>query len=368
MTTAHHISTRQVVLAAIASLALMLVASPAFLASDIAALEGGARAPWRAVPADAPLSIDRATRARKALRRPTHARTWKMSYTAHNGALRDAVVVLPDWYGPHRHPPLPMVISPHGRGLNGASNARLWGDLPALGSFVLVSPDGEGRRRHDTSWGWRGQIDDLARMPKLVEKALPWLEIDATRVYAVGGSMGGQETLLLVASHPEVLAGAAAIDSVTDFALQYRNFPRLKCNARCRRDIGSRGLVLQGQARDEIGGTPDDAPAAYAERSAMSFAREVAASCVPLQVWWSSKDEIVVDSKLQSGRFVRALRAFVPRAAVEEYAGRWIHTRVMRADRQLPLVVERFGLLRDRWGVRPKLRYTATAGTGCAAR
>src|SRR5215218_7618011 len=166
MTTAHHISTRQVVLAAIASLALMLVASPAFLASDIAALEGGARAPWRAVPADAPLSIDRATRARKALRRPTHARTWKMSYTAHNGALRDAVVVLPDWYGPHRHPPLPMVISPHGRGLNGASNARLWGDLPALGSFVLVSPDGEGRRRHDTSWGWRGQIDDLARMPK----------------------------------------------------------------------------------------------------------------------------------------------------------------------------------------------------------
>ena len=42
------------------------------------------------------------------------------------------------------------------------------------------------------SWGYRGQIDDLARMPSIAHGALPWLRIDPQRVYAVGGSMGGQ--------------------------------------------------------------------------------------------------------------------------------------------------------------------------------
>jgi pimeloyl-ACP methyl ester carboxylesterase len=49
-------------------------------------------------------------------------------------------------------------------------------------------------------------------MPKLVRGQLPWLRILRHRIYAFGGSMGGQETLLLVARHPRLLAGAAAFD------------------------------------------------------------------------------------------------------------------------------------------------------------
>src|SRR5262245_18359185 len=141
-------------------------------------------------------------------------RVWRISYAAHNGVTRAAYVVLPAWYGPGRNPVLPVVISPHGRGGNGLANARFFGDLPGIGRFGVISPDGMGRRFGQFSYGYSGQIDDLARMPDIAAEELPWLRVDRSRVYALGTSMGGQETLLLVARHPRLLAGAVAMDSV----------------------------------------------------------------------------------------------------------------------------------------------------------
>jgi pimeloyl-ACP methyl ester carboxylesterase len=115
------------------------------------------------------------------------------------------------------------------------ANASLWGALPARGPFALISPAGEGRRLPLYSWGSAGQVDDLARMPEIARLTLPWLRANRHRIYAFGGSMGGQETLLLLAKHPRLLAGAAAFDSVTNLARQYRTFPRLPRNKRCRR-------------------------------------------------------------------------------------------------------------------------------------
>ena len=152
---------------------------------------------------------------------------WKISYRAHDGQRRTAFVVLPAWYGPKQHVRIPLVISPHGRGVSARTNANLWGSLPARGMFAVISPEGAGRKLARYSWGSVGQIDDLARMPAIARRTLPWLQIDAKRIYAIGGSMGGQETLLLLARHPRMLAGAAAFDSVADFARQYRNFPRM---------------------------------------------------------------------------------------------------------------------------------------------
>ena len=168
------------------------------------------------------------------LARLLHTRSWVISYRAHTGRTRLARLLLPSWYGPHRHPRIPLVISPHGRGTDGSANARLWGDLPGIGGFAVVNPDGEGDRLGAYSWGAPGQVDDLARMPGYVRSALPWLRVDRSRIYAVGGSMGGQETLLLLGRHGGLLAGAAAFDAVADFAHQYDQFSRLPCNARCR--------------------------------------------------------------------------------------------------------------------------------------
>src|SRR5438093_985389 len=178
-------------------------------------------------------------------------------YRTHDGYRRAAYVVLPDWYGPHDNPPLPLIISPHGRGVSALENVERWGDLPALGPFAVVNPEGQGRRLAHFSWGYPGQIDDLARMPEIVRHAIPWLRLDRSRIYSFGASMGGQESLLLVARHPSLLAGAAAFDAVTNMARRYRDFPRIGCNRRClarwRSPLGSR---LRTLARAEIGGTP----------------------------------------------------------------------------------------------------------------
>ncbi len=264
-------------------------------------------------------------------------RLLKIDYRAWDGRNRPAYVLLPRWYGPRRNPPLPLVISPHGRGVPARNNARIWGDLPARGPFAVVNPAGQGRRFALYSWGDAGQIGDLARMPQILHRRLPWLRIDRRRIYAFGGSMGGQETLLLVARHPHLLAGAAAFDADTDLALRYRDFPLLRF-----------GLFLQWAARREVGGPPWRDPRAYALRSPLDYTHAIARSGVPLQLWWSTRDRIVVDQARQSGLLYRSIMKLRPRAPVHAFVGTWRHTAEMRWNRRLPLALELFGLLRSR--------------------
>lgn len=285
--------------------------------------------------------------ARRAQEAPA-VRTWKIHYRAHNGVRRAAYVLLPASYGPRNpSPPIPLVISPHGRGLTGLHNIPLWGSLPAEGPFAVVSPDGHGRRLARYSWGYRGQVDDLARMPEILRRTLPWLRIDHSRVYAFGGSMGGQEVLLLAARHSELVAGVAAFDAVTNLARQYRAFPRLACSRRCvALWKGPLGKALQRLARYEIGGTPATAPAEYAARSPVGYVRSLAFSCVPIQMWWSVADRVVVDQQHQSARLFWNIRQLNPIAPLDGYVGFWIHTSEMRARSQLPRALAAFGLLR----------------------
>jgi dipeptidyl aminopeptidase/acylaminoacyl peptidase len=262
-------------------------------------------------------------------------RTWRIVYRAHDGLTRVALVVLPRWYGPRRDPAIPLVISPHGRGAEPAANARFWGNLPALGRFAVVNPEGQGARLALYSWGSPGQIRDLARMPEIVRHALPWLRIAPHAVYAVGGSMGGQETLLLVAEHPHLLAGAISFDAPTNMAARYSAFPELR-----------NGLTIQKLARLEFGGVPRTRGDLYADRSPIYFAREIASSNVPLEIWWSTEDRVVVDQARESGLLYRAIKRLNPQAPVVEYVGAWQHTAEMRSFRRLPLALAAMGLLR----------------------
>lgn len=265
---------------------------------------------------------------------PHDVREWRITYVAHDGLVRDAYVLLPRWYGPRHHPRLPLVISPHGRGVAARANARLWGDLPALGLFAVVNPEGQGRRLALYSWGDPGEIHDLARMPAIVARKLPWLRVDRRRIYAFGSSMGGQETLLLVARYPRLLAGAAAFDAATNMPARYRAFRLLRF-----------GLGTQQLARLEIGGAPWVDPRAWAARSPIDWARQIAFSGVPLQVWWSKDDRIVVDQQQESGALVDAVRRLNPRAPVRELVGTWRHSAEFRYDRRLPVALALFGLM-----------------------
>lgn len=273
-------------------------------------------------------------------------RVWKIAYRAHDNSRRYAYLALPRSYRPGHTEPIPLVISPHGRGISGRANVKLWGQLPAVGNFAVISPDGQGRVLANYSWGSAGQIADLARMPAIVHSALPWVHVAPKQVYAVGGSMGAQETLLLLARHPHLLAGAAAFDPVVDFALQYREFPRLACSTACRKVWnGPIGRSLQSLARTELGGSPGKVPFAFELRSPLTYARAIAFSGVPLQIWWSPNDRIVIDQQRQAARFLKRIRKLNPKADVIGYTGGWRHSAEMRAKTRLPSALVDFGLL-----------------------
>ena len=253
-------------------------------------------------------------------------------YRAHDGYTRHAWLLLPAWYGPMRHPRIPLVISPHGRGVTALDNVRFWGDLPARGPFAVVNPEGQGRRLTLYSWGDPGQIDDLARMPAILKRAIRWVRLG--RVYAVGGSMGGQETLLLLARHPHLLAGAVSFDAPVNMAARFRAFPEIK-----------NGRGLQQLAVEEVGGTPWRDPQAWRLRSPLDFVRSIADSGVPLQLWWSTRDRIVVNGRDQSGLLYRDIERLNPGAPVTQVVGTWRHTAEMHWNTRLPIALRALGLL-----------------------
>jgi poly(3-hydroxybutyrate) depolymerase len=250
-------------------------------------------------------------------------------YRAHDGVVRPAWLLLPAGYHGQR---IAFVISPHGRGVDEKDNALLWGDLPGEGGFALIAPAGEGRRLHWYSWGAPGQIADLARMPEIARRH--GVNVDRRRIYAFGGSMGGMETLLLVARYPRLLAGAAAFDPATDMARRYRDFAALP-----------HGRTLQALARMEIGGTPDQVPRAYALRSPDHYARAIADSGVPLQLFWSSRDRIIRDQVAETSRLADVILRDDRDARLWDFHGEWRHTAEMRWNRRLPRALARFGLL-----------------------
>jgi poly(3-hydroxybutyrate) depolymerase len=260
-----------------------------------------------------------------------------ISYLAHDGLSRRAYLILPAWYGPKEHPPIPLVISPHGRGVRARTNIRRWGNLPGRGGFAVINPEGQGRRLRLFSWGDPGEIRDLARMPLIAQHAVPWLRIDRRRVYAFGGSMGGQETLLLLARFPRLLAGAAAFDAPTNMAARYRAF-----------DLLPFGDGLQRLARREIGGTPATDPGGYETRSPLDYARKIAFAGVPLQIWWSTRDRTVDDQKHESGLLYSDIKRLNPSASVSEFVGTWAHTTEMTSHGYLPYALSRFGLMPPR--------------------
>jgi hypothetical protein len=265
-------------------------------------------------------------------------RVERFAYTTHDGKQSYALLVLPGWYGPGRDPAIPLVIAPHGRNTTPETAAKRWYDLPTRGRFAVVLPAGQGRVLQLYSWGYPGQIADLARMPALAERAVPWFHYLRRRVYAVGASMGGQEALLLLARDPRLLAVVIAFDPATDLANRYYEFPDITF-----------GRQDQLRARIEVGGTPKQVPQAYRARSPMAYVRPIAFSNVPLQIWWSIKDKVIINQAQQSGRFYQQVKLINPRAPVVPYVGRWQHAGEVSAFNQLPAALARIGLLPAYW-------------------
>jgi hypothetical protein len=124
--------------------------------------------------------------------------------------------------------------------------------------------------------------------------------------------------------------------------------------------LGVAGLAARAFGRNpscqttldkEIGGTPRTALGKFAERSPITYARAIADSCVPVQIWWTRTDKIVLDPARQSGSMFKALERLNPSAPVDEYVGDWDHTDAMRHETDLPKMLAGLGLLRQAFAV-----------------
>jgi pimeloyl-ACP methyl ester carboxylesterase len=302
-------------------------------------------------------------------------RAYTVPYLAWDGkTAREATIVLPSGWGPDNKPhPLPLVISPHGRNNFGWGNAaHYWQELPAQGPFALICPDGLSRAHdkasnpldqppHDPSlftYGYPRWIDDLARMPKIVQATLPWLKIDLKRIYVMGSSMGGQETLLLAARYPGPLsagtgrlAGAAAFDAPCDMATQcsyLTNLPVVHGTdphgvaARMIQEINAKPASLRGFRQDatfyntkqkrhmtiaELLSKLPRKPSLWNERSALHYVDRLAHLPFPLRLYWSSHDTIVGNQGTsQTGKLYKQIKAKNSSADVKQVKGLWAHS------------------------------------------
>jgi poly(3-hydroxybutyrate) depolymerase len=272
------------------------------------------------------------------LRRALEPKRLLIRYTAWDGRQRLALVVLPGSDDVHGAP-LPLVISPHGRGVTPAEVASRWGDLPTRYRFAVVCPAGEGVHVHDEPFGAPGDVADLARMPYLVHCAVPLLRIDRRHVYVVGSSMGGMEALLLAARYPRSVAAAVAMDPVVDLTRRY-----------CQMAFSHRsGDPAQDTLVRELGGTPSQVPDRYRARSPLAYVAALARGHVPLQIWWSRTDMVVVgQASSQSGRLFRALMRLNSHAPVSQVVTDLSHNTAFSARVGLPAVM-RFLRPHGRW-------------------
>jgi dipeptidyl aminopeptidase/acylaminoacyl peptidase len=124
------------------------------------------------------------------------------------------------------------------------------------------------------------QIVDICCLPRFL--AGSQYPIDTTRVYACGLSMGGQEALMAAGCHPDVFAAVVAFNPVVDLAALQQDMQE---------SDRIRGTDAAMRIASEVGGLPDEAPEAYAERSPLRHVEGLAR--VPTMLYWSDRDFVV---------------------------------------------------------------------------
>ena len=225
----------------------------------------------------------------------------------------EALVDLP----PGLKAPVPLIVSPHAANWTQEMNRPLWSGVAERFGVIVLYPRHQGKVNPRVSIGSDKQLANLEAAIAEVERRYP---VDKSRVYIAGLSQGAVETLLMVGHNPKQFAGAMSINPISDFRAFFNDVgPEDIAHTA---DPGLRKLrevqwpALRKLVELEMGGTPDQAKAAYDHRSADSYARELAT--VPLILYWAEDDELIPNGAIhQGGKLAGEIRKFHPAALHE---------------------------------------------------
>ena len=174
---------------------------------------------------------------------------------------------------------VPLLIGAHGMGGDGQwirdflaaeANNRTW---------LLAAPDMHGSHYINTgeyALAWPGAQHDII---DTIEYMMSEYEVDPSRIYITGGSMGGQTAAMMAAKYPDVFAAAAPWKPLTDLAVWHD-------------ELGDMGkFFMRTKIRDETDGTPSQVPFEYQRRSPIEMPQN--SRLIPIKMWHDQLDVLV---------------------------------------------------------------------------
>lgn len=197
--------------------------------------------------------------------------------STYDGSAQPALVQLPSSYQPGQ--PTPLLVALHGWGED------RWGALGSYGveanqfGWLLASPDMHGENNPYTLPPSDHPLASRASQQDILD-TIQWVRerynVDPTRIYLAGHSMGGQIALVSAAKNQGLFAAVVDDRGPTDLARWHAESP-----------VG-RQLWIE----DEVGGPPDSTTYfEYQRRSPLTFARNWGST--PLKIYLAQQDTVV---------------------------------------------------------------------------
>ncbi len=190
--------------------------------------------------------------------------------------------------------PTPLLIGLHGWGSTGLYmiNSTMAAEANERG-WLFAAPEMHGNYYISTgkyALAWPGAQHDIIQT---IEYMIANYNVDPSRIYIAGGSMGGQTTAMMAAKYPDIFPDAVPWKAITDLADWYfggvisdngvRKRIRRETDPSCDTKVDT----------DYTGGcgTPVQEPFAYQRRSPIKIPQN--SRLVPIKMWHDQDDQLV---------------------------------------------------------------------------
>ena len=197
--------------------------------------------------------------------------------STYDGSAQPAVVQIPSSYQPSQ--PTPLLVALHGWGDTRWTALGDYGAEANQAGWLLAAPDMHGEHNPYPRPPSEHPLASRASQQDVLD-TIHWVQqrynVDPSRIYLTGQSLGGQIALVTAAKNQGLFAAVVDDRGPTELAQWYEESPVW------------RQLLIE----EEVGGPPDDGTYfEYQRRSPITFARNLGST--PLRIYQAQQDTVV---------------------------------------------------------------------------